>query len=278
MTGDAEASNAEVREIWDRKAAFWDDYMKEGNWHSKELVWPAQERLLGLRRGESVLEVACGNGNFARRMARAGAKVVASDFSEVFIDLAKARTVEDADLIDYRVLDATDSGQLLALGEERFDAAVCTMALFDMSAIEPLVTSLAKLLKRHGRFVFSIIHPCFESPKVAKVAETHESSRGGVLTTYSVKVTDYATPFVAKGTGVQGEPAAHWYFHRPLSMIFGACFEAGFVLDGVEEPVFQSSDRGNSPGSWSNYREIPPALVARMRLCDRDVSAGSCYR
>jgi 2-polyprenyl-3-methyl-5-hydroxy-6-metoxy-1,4-benzoquinol methylase len=278
MTGSAEVSNEEVREIWDRKAAFWDGYMKEGNRHSKELVWPAQERLLGLSRGETVLEVACGNGNFARRMAKAGAKVVASDFSETFIDLARARTVEDADLIDYRVLDATDSGQLLALGEERFDAAVCTMALFDMSAIEPLVASLAKLLKRHGRFVFSIIHPCFESPKVAKVAETHESSRGGVLTTYSVKVTDYATPFVAKGTGVRGEPAAHWYFHRPLSMIFGACFEAGFVLDGIEEPVFRSSDRGNSPGSWSNYREIPPALVARMRLGDRDASAGSCYR
>jgi 2-polyprenyl-3-methyl-5-hydroxy-6-metoxy-1,4-benzoquinol methylase len=278
MTGSAEVSNEEVREIWDRKAAFWDGYMKEGNRHSKELVWPAQERLLGLSRGETVLEVACGNGNFARRMAKAGAKVVASDFSEVFIDLAKARTVEDADLIDYRVLDATDSGQLLALGEERFDAAVCTMALFDMSAIEPLVASLAKLLKRHGRFVFSIIHPCFESPKVAKVAETHESSRGGVLTTYSVKVTDYATPFVAKGTGVRGEPAAHWYFHRPLSMIFGACFEAGFVLDGIEEPVFRSSDRGNSPGSWSNYREIPPALVARMRLSDRSGSTGSCRR
>ena len=137
VTSDAEASKAEARDIWDRKAAFGDDHMREGNWHSKELVWPAQERLLALRRGESVLEVGCGNGNFARRMAKAGAKVVASDFSEVFIDLARARTVEDADMIDYRVLDATDSGQLLALGEERFDAAVCTMALFDMAAIEP---------------------------------------------------------------------------------------------------------------------------------------------
>ena len=161
MTGDAEASNAEVREIWDRKAAFWDDYMQEGNWHSKELVWPAQERLLGLRRGQSALEVACGNGNFARRMAKKGAKVVASDFSEVFIDLARARTVEDADMIDYLVLDATDSGQLMALGEERFDAAVCTMALFDMAEIEPLAASLARLLKPHGRFVFSIRPPLF---------------------------------------------------------------------------------------------------------------------
>ena len=165
MTGDAEVSNAEVREIWDRKAAFWDDYMKEGNRHSKELVWPAQERLLGLGRGETVLEVACGNGNFALRMAKAGAKVVASDFSETFIDLARARTVEDADLIDYRVLDATDSGQLLALGEERVDAAVCTMALFDMAAIEPLAASLPRLLKPRGRFVFRSSTPASARPR-----------------------------------------------------------------------------------------------------------------
>ena len=72
MTGNAEVSNEDVREVWDRKAPFWDDYTKEGNRHSEELVWPAQERLLGLRRGESVLEVACGNGNFARRMATSG--------------------------------------------------------------------------------------------------------------------------------------------------------------------------------------------------------------
>ena len=89
MTGDASALNQEAREIWNSKAPFWDDYMKEGNQHSRELVWPAQERLLGLRRGEQVLEVACGNGNFARRMAKRGAKVTASDFSEVFIDLAR---------------------------------------------------------------------------------------------------------------------------------------------------------------------------------------------
>ncbi len=270
MTGNAEISNEEVREIWDRKAAFWDDYMREGNWHSKELVWPAQERLLGLGRGESVLEVACGNGNFARRMARAGAKVVASDFSEVFIDLARARTVEDADMIDYLVLDATDSGQLMALGEERFDAAVCTMALFDMSAIEPLVACLARLLKPRGRFVFSIVHPCFGSPTATKVTEWHDGVDGVTVVTHSVKVKDYATPFAAMGTGVLGEPEPHWYFHRPLSAVLGTFFAAGFVLDGIEEPVSPHGEEGR----WSSQSELPTVLVARMRLGDRVVPWG----
>ena len=64
--------------------------------------------------------------------------------------------------------------------------------------------------------MFSVIHPCFASPKVTKVAETGENWEGTLQTTYSVKVSDYATPFSAKGTGVEGQPAPHWYFHRTV--------------------------------------------------------------
>ncbi len=262
---DIAALNREVRDIWNMNAAFWDEYMKEGNDFHKLLIAPAQERLLGLREGELVLEIACGNGNFARRMAELGARVVASDFSEVFIERAKARTSENADRIEYRVIDATDGDQLMALGQCRFDAAVCTMGIMDMSSIEPMITSLSRLLRVGGRFVFSLTHPCFNSPTATHLAET-EDRHGELVTTYSVKVTDYIRPFSRKGLGVKGQPTAHWYFHRPISMLFGACFDAGFVLDGIEEPVFEEREPGKWPGSWSNYTEIPPALIARMRL------------
>ena len=48
-----------------------------------------------------------------------------------------------------------------------------------------------------------------------------------------------------------------------------ACFRAGMVLDGLEEPVFNHPLDGSEPRrllSWTNHREIPPALVARLRL------------
>ncbi len=272
MTLDAEVTNEDVREVWDRKAPFWDEYMKEGNRHSKAIIWPAQERLLGLRPGESVLEIACGNGNFARRMARAGAKVVATDFSEAFIELARARTVENADMIDYRLLDATDAARLLALGERRFDAVVCAMALMDMAEIEPLAASLPWLLKQGGRFVFSVIHPSFESPTTTRVTEWHEGQNGVSVITHSIKVKDYATPFAAKGTAIRGEPEPHWYFHRPLGALLAPFFAAGFVLDGIEEPVSPHGEEGR----WSSQSELPPVLVARMRLSGESAAVRSC--
>src|SRR5205814_8583577 len=94
--------NEETRGIWDRNAAFWDERMGEGNDFQRILIAPASERLLNLQSGETVLEIACGNGVFARRMAQLGVHVVATDFSENLLERARARTTQHADRIEYR--------------------------------------------------------------------------------------------------------------------------------------------------------------------------------
>src|SRR4029453_13809920 len=121
-----------------------------------------------------------------------GASVVATDFSEKFVELARARTERAGycDAVEYLVADATDEERMLALGEERFDAAVCNMALMDMSAIDPLMRALRRLLKPNGRFIFSVQHPAFNSNAVRLALEV-EDRDGALVETYSVKVTGY---------------------------------------------------------------------------------------
>src|SRR6516225_2900146 len=73
--------NQETRKIWDQNATFWDEKMGDGNDVQRLLVAPATEHLLNLQPGEAVLEIACGNGVFSRRMAELGVRVTATDFS-----------------------------------------------------------------------------------------------------------------------------------------------------------------------------------------------------
>jgi len=267
MTKDLQRANEETRDAWNQNAAFWDGRMGEGNDFVEVLIWPATERLLELRPGERVLDIACGNGLSSRRLAAMGAEVVAFDFAEEMIAHALERTTEYAEHIDYLVLDATDEAALLALGEGQFDAAICNMALFDMAKIEPLMRALARLLRPGGRFVFSVIHPCFNSPHMAHVAEV-EDREGDIVTTYSVKVFSYITPTTVHAAAMRDQPKPQLIFHRPLQVLFGAGFDAGFVLDGLEERAFPPDHPvGNNPLSWgANFCEIPPVLVARMRL------------
>jgi ubiquinone/menaquinone biosynthesis C-methylase UbiE len=57
-----DALNDQVRDIWNQNAEFWDQRMGEGNVFHKTLIEPTQERLLNVRAGEQILDIACGNG------------------------------------------------------------------------------------------------------------------------------------------------------------------------------------------------------------------------
>jgi len=248
---------------WDRNAAFWDDQMgADGNSFFLTLTRPVLERLLGDVAWHRVLEIACGNGLFARRMADRGADVVATDGAPGMIERARAYSSAP---IDYRCVDAADPAQLAALGRDAFDAVVCNMGLMDMSTIDPLMRGVARLLKPAGRFVFSVSHPCFHNTAATLVAE--QSEPNGVLThTYAVKVANYLHLKPEKGLGIIGQPEPHYYFDRPLHVLFGAGFQAGLMLDGLEEPAFDGAEPAANAFSWANLTEIPPALVARFRL------------
>jgi hypothetical protein len=67
---------------------------------------------------------------------------------------------------------------------------------------------------------------------------------------------------------IVGQPKPQLYFHRPLQVLLDIAFEAGFVLDGLEERAFPPDHpSGRSALGWGgNFSEIPPVLVARLRL------------
>lgn len=264
---DLQEANRETRSAWERNAAFWDERMGEGNDFVNLLIWPVAERLLDLKPGEKVLDAACGNGLYARRMAGLGASIDAFDFSGELIAFAKNRPDNDEGAIHYHVMDATDEAALLSLGERVFDAALCSMALFDIADIRPLMRALAKLLKPGGRFVFSVLHPCFDNPGVVHMAEM-EDCDGELEMTYAVKVSHYLTPRTIRAAAIPGQPQAQLLFHRSLQDLLGVAFEAGFVLDALEERAFPPDhEPGRNPLGWSGkYSEIPPVLVARLRL------------
>lgn len=254
----------ETQEIWNQIGGWWDDKVGEGNDFHRLLIAPATERLLNLKPGEKVLDVACGNGQFSRQLAKMGANVVAFDFSQSFLSRARERTPAGMSIV-YKHIDATNKEQLLLLGQRQFDAAVANMALMDIAVIDPLLSALSKLLKIGGRFVFSITHPCFNSNGSQLMAE--QVFRDETLTiVQSVKVTEYLTPSTQKGIGIVGQPAAHYYFHRSISLLLNTCFTAGFVLDGIEEPAFAKEAPAEQPFSWKGITEVPSALVMRLRL------------
>ncbi len=263
MTEAPRAGQAESTRAWDANAAFWDDRMGEGNdWHL-QLVWPATERLLGLVPGMRLLDVGCGNGLTCRRVALGGVDVTGIDAAGAMLERARARSTGDAVAnarITYAQVDATDEQALRTLGEGMFDAACANMVLMDMAEIAPLFRALGALLRPGAPFVCSVQHPAFNSTHAIHVEEVSETATGLERRRF-VKVSGYGRDNVSYGQAIHGQPEPQPYFHRPLQSLLAPAFEAGFVLDALEEPAFDSVARGR----WADVDALPPVLVVRLR-------------
>lgn len=246
---------------WDAMAAWLDDKHKDGGdlWH-RALIDPAVLRLLGAVAGARVLEIACGNGYLARKLARSGARVTAIDASAGLIALAQQREARDPLGVTYHVADAA---HLDMLPDAAFDAAVCNMALMDIEDAEGAMRQAARVLTAGGRFIASLSHPCFDVPN----ASAWVVERMGFAVTVWRKVSRYREVFqgwcpwrLSESEGCHQTPA----YHRPLSWYFSALRGSGLTVTALEEPAPTEEFLAGSPqGEW--IASVPLHIVIEAR-------------
>jgi SAM-dependent methyltransferase len=114
---------------------------------------------VGLVEGRKVIDIACGHGRMSRELARRGAHVVGVDISHALI--AKAQTAERQNPLGVRYVHADISSPDTDLGQGRYDLAVCHFGLSDIDDLGLALATVVGHLHPAGRFVFSILHPCF---------------------------------------------------------------------------------------------------------------------
>lgn len=109
--------------------------------------------------GETVLDVACGEGHFTRMMRRSGAtRVVGMDISESMIRLARQQEAAEPLGIDYVVGDA----RVPADPPQEFDVAVAAFLLVyarDCAELAAMCAGVASRVRPGGRFVTITVNP-----------------------------------------------------------------------------------------------------------------------
>jgi SAM-dependent methyltransferase len=117
---------------------------------AEELTW----RLLELRPGMDVLDLACGHGDLANRLAARGCRVTGLDSSAVFLDRARADAAALRVSADYQ---AGDMRQLPWAG--RFDRVVSwstAFGYFDDATNRAVLDGIARALRPGGRLAMDL--------------------------------------------------------------------------------------------------------------------------
>lgn len=215
-----------------------------------DLALPAVWELMGDVADRYVCDLACGQGVVARRLAAQGATVVGVDVSTKLLTIAQG--YEDAAPlgIGYKQDDAQG---LATLPAALFDGVVCNMALMDIPDMAATFRAVRRVLRPAGWFVFSITHPCFQTPKSGWVEES-DGTVSRVVGVYGVEGLWRS----GNSAGVRGRVGA---YHRTLGAYVNALYDAGLVLERMREPLATGRLAERARG----YAEIPAVLVAACK-------------
>ena len=231
------------RRWWDASAA--DYYAEHGDFlGDADLVWcpeglrEADVRLLGDVRDRDVLEVGCGAAQGARWLVSAGARVTAFDVS--LGQLRQARVLDERAGIRVDRLVQADA-QRLPFRDGAFDVVCSAFGAVPFVADSAgTMQEVARVLRRGGRFVFSVTHPLrwvfadVPGPEGLVVRQPYFDR----------------TPYVE--VDEHGE-ASYVEHHRTLGDRVRELVAAGLVLVDVIEPEWpQGHER--EWGQWSPLR------------------------
>ena len=117
----------------------------------EEVIWP----LIGNLRGRRVLDVGCGTGRHAVRMAQQGALVVGSEPTPALLRRARAKAEESGVTVTWR----TDTIDALPPDLGPFDLVLCCLVLSHVRDIAGAVAGLSAQLRPGGALVMSDFHP-----------------------------------------------------------------------------------------------------------------------
>ena len=242
--------------LWDQASRWYDSLVgMSGSDYHQTIVMPGVLKMLELKPGRRVLDLACGQGVFSRFLLGKKIKPEGLDSSEELLRMARSRSVKS---IPYHLGNASDAK---LLGGQEFDGIACLLAVQNMEKIEPVFQNVARWLKPKGKFVMVLTHPCFRIPRQTHWGWDEEKKieyRRVDRYANEMKIPMLTPPFVDKVNFTMT-------YHRPLQNYFSALLKAGLCVDSLEEWV---SNKESAPGKRSRgenraRKEVPLFMAIR---------------
>ncbi len=246
---------------WGKVAGWYNQMLEEGeDTYQERLIKPNLLRIIGPHQGQEILDVGSGQGFFARALAQSGAKVVGIDIAGELIRLAKEESGKNE---TYLVLSAEKMTSLIS---NRFDAAICVLALQNIKNLSAAISEIARVLKPGGRCVLVLNHPAFRIPGASSWSYDEKTNiQYRRVDKYLSEI--FQEVDMTQGVANVSQKKFTMTFHRPLQVYFKAFAKAGLSVVRLEEWVSHKvSDQGPRKQAEDLARkEIPLFMCLELK-------------
>lgn len=243
---------------WGKVASWYHDTVEEKGSYQKELILPNILRLMDIKKTETVLDLACGEGFFSRRFNRLAKKVIAADIAKELIEIAKRD--KEAGGIEFRVASA-DAISFIQNGF--IDKVAIILALQNIENAKGVLDECSRVLKPGGKLFIVLNHPAFRVPKESSWGFDSEKN------IQYRRVDRYISELKTKIQMHPGDKPDEltYSFHRPLQAYVKMLGKAGFGITNMEE---WNSNRTSEPGPRQEAenkarKEIPLFMTLEAR-------------
>lgn len=223
-----------------------------GHYFHEHVIFPRLKSILDPKGGESVLDVGCGQGVYARTLPH-NVDYTGIDSSKDLIIEAKKLTKNAKQ--NYYVADATKG---IPVPADSFDHAVCILAIQNMKDGTSVIGNIATSLKQSGDLVIVINHPSFRIPR--------QSSWGKDETNKLEyrRINRYLSPLeipINSHPGLSDSPMT-WTYHQPIEYYIKALKKTGMVVTDLEEWTSDKVSIGKAARGENRARAEFPLFLA----------------
>lgn len=237
---------------WDNISVWYEGYLQGEDTYQTKVIAPNLLRMLEVKKGESVLDLACGEGFFSRLVADSGAVVTGADLSKELISKAQSKSKD----ITFLVSPAHDT----KIKKETFDKIFTVLAFENIKNIDEVVSEIKRVLKVGGQFFLVMLHPAFRIPQHSDWGfDTKKDLQYRRVDKYlsEIKIDIKLNPH--KGNGKTSSIT----FHRPLQWYMKLFKKHGFALIGLEEWIsHKKSQNGPRAKAEDSARKELPMFIA----------------
>ncbi|MFX1390747.1 MAG: class I SAM-dependent methyltransferase [Promethearchaeota archaeon] len=255
----------EVGKYWDKNAENWVKLARMGYDRCRDLInSPAFFKMLPDISNLYGLDIGCGEGYNTRIAAKKGAKMVAIDISEVFIEHAKETEQKEQLGIKYQIANATN----LPFPDNYFEFAIATMSIMDIADNESAIAETFRVLKPGGFFQFSMTHPFVSNSEFRWIRDEQNKKIGFIIEDYFKKLNGEIEEWIfGAAPKIITDKMSKFKiprFTRTLSEWLNLLIKKGFVLEEFCEPYADDVTLKNHPEEYGS-RIIPYFLIIRCR-------------